>query len=140
MIEGPKQDHRVWWASLLDFKHRASSYTWGGAGPFYDFLRDSGRAYWVNTPSQLRVGDVVQLTYLRGQVDHSMIVTKAVPPFSGNDIYLTYHSNDYRDTSFNDMQARAGRDYTPIFWKLKDHYFGTKIERSGKSVVTKTYF
>jgi hypothetical protein len=137
MVAGPKQDNRVWWAEPLGGDR---SYTWGGAGPFYNFLRDSGRAYWVNSPSQLMIGDVVQLTYLQGAVDHTMIVTKAVPPFSGNDIYLTYHSIDQRDISFNAMQAHAGRDYTPIFWKLKDYYFGYKIQRSAKSVVVKQYF
>jgi Putative amidase domain len=119
------RDHRIWWAERFGSVGTGRSFTWSGAQPFYDFLQASGRAYWVTTPSQLSIGDVVQLRDAGeggGVISHTTIVTKAAPPFSGNDIYLSYHSADHLDTSYNDMKARAGLSHAPIFWKLRDYY------------------
>lgn len=68
-----------------------------------------------------------------------MIVTKAEPPFSGNDIYLSYHSRNYQDAPLNDVIAYAGRDYRPVCWKLKDYYPGYALER-GKVTVVRTHW
>jgi Putative amidase domain len=125
MVTGEVRSYRCWWAEQLSSTGIGRSFTWSGASPFYEFLQASGRAYWVNSPSQLSIGDVVQLRDIGeggGAVSHTMIVTMAVPPFSGNDIHLSYHSTDYLDTSYSDVQARAGSSHTPIFWKLKDYY------------------
>lgn len=125
MVQGSERNHRAWWAEQFSSKGVGRSFTWSGAQPFHDFLKFSGRANWVYTLSQLIIGDVVQLRDIGeggGVVSHTMIITQAAPPFSGNDIRLTYHTRDWLDTSYNDMKARAGIDHTPIFWKLKDYY------------------
>jgi Putative amidase domain len=121
MVHGHPRNHDSWFAERLSSAGAGRSFTWSGAQPFCDFLQNSGRAYWVNTPNQLNYGDVVQLRDIGeggGRISHTMLVTRAI----GNDIRLSYHTADWLDTSYSDMKMRAGRDHTPLFWKLLDHY------------------
>jgi hypothetical protein len=65
------------------------SHSWGGAEPFAQFLRASGRG----TPCAqggLSLGDVVQLLDQQGMAHHSMIVTAGI----GSNCSLSYHTKD----------------------------------------------
>ena len=89
------------------------SHSWGGAEPFAQFLRASGRG----TPcaqGDLRLGDVVQLLDQQGMAHHSMIVTAGI----GSKCSLSYHTKDRLDVPITTIIPTG---YTQVtYWKLKD--------------------
>jgi hypothetical protein len=82
-----------------------TSYSWAGAHNFYQFTNQSGRAFIATYFSDMLPGDVLQADWgptPDGTVNHTMIVTYKSP---GGTIYLTYHTNNTRDRSIDDLLA-----------------------------------
>ncbi len=99
-----------------------SSYTWGGANNFYRFLFYGNRAISVAGPSQLQIGDIVQMDKTRnGDWDHSMIITGK----DSRGLLVSYHSTEIsgyrRNEVLNDVVNRnPGARF--MAWHLKDTY------------------
>ncbi|MFZ2969628.1 MAG: amidase domain-containing protein [Minisyncoccia bacterium] len=102
------------------------SRTWGGANNFYGFLYYSNRVSWVSGPSQLQIGDIVQMDGLGSSKpdntwDHTMMVTGR----NGNELLFSYHSDTVAGFKKNEgMNAIVGRNPNAIFmgWHVKDTY------------------
>jgi len=122
MVGGPLDDDEDAWygtatPAVFPFTEGRSilyrSHSWGGAEPFAQFLRASGRA----TPcvqADLIIGDVVQLLDQKGRAHHSMIVTGGF----GAKSVLSYHTKDRLDIP---VASIIPTGYTQVtYWKLKD--------------------
>lgn len=98
------------------------SYTWGSANNFYRFLFYGNRAISVSGPSQLQIGDIVQMDKTRnGDWDHSMIVTGK----DSRGLLVSYHSTEIsgyrRNEVLNDVVNRnPGARF--MAWHIKDTY------------------
>jgi hypothetical protein len=89
------------------FSTATTSYSWAGAHNFYQFTSQSGRAFRVSSFSGLYLGDVVQADFgpaPDGNISHTMIVTSF--NYAGTTAFLTYHTNNTRDRSIDDMSAQ----------------------------------
>jgi hypothetical protein len=82
----------------------ATSYSWAGAQPFYQFTKQANRAFLARYFSELIRGDVLQADFapVDGEIDHTMIVTYKD---SNGRLYLTYHSNNTVDRPLDDLLA-----------------------------------
>lgn len=106
------------------------SYSWGGAQNMYNFLSKSGRAVAVSVTynlDKLQKGDIVQSdTGKDGKFngwDHTMVVSDK----RNGIIYLSYHNENRRDISFDEMKQRMtsqanGQPVRYIGWHIKDTY------------------
>jgi hypothetical protein len=97
-------------AAVHEF-HWHASWSWCRVGDFADFLALSQRARRCESAA-LDLGDIVQLKDY-GIKHHTMIVTgvqNGVP-------FVTYHTNDTRQKSLNDVSAEE-----KICWKIFDMY------------------
>lgn len=106
-------------AWYFDYNYRPFySYTWGGANNFYRFLFYGNRAVSVSGPSQLQIGDVVQIDYERdNRWDHTMIVTGK----DSRGLLVSYHTPNTRNEVLNDIVNRnPGARF--MAWHLKDTY------------------
>jgi hypothetical protein len=122
MVHGMKRDYRAWYGRMLDSDRDDRSWTWAGADPFSKFLQQSGRARRCSF-NELTVGDLIQEKIDgRDHVSHTMLVTKVGGWGRGKTVFLTYHSTNYLNTSFNDVTNRAGKDASFVYWKLMDLY------------------
>lgn len=108
-----------------------TSYSWGGAQPFYNFLAAN---YQRATPvsvvyhlDQLQKGDIVQSDTGKDNQfngwDHTMVVSDK----RNGIIYLSYHNTNIRNISFGDMQEKMknqahGQPVRYIGWHIKDTY------------------
>lgn len=116
MIYGPQIGTGLEWYCWPDDRGNRSK-SWASADWFSDFLEWSFRAERCDL-ADLMIGDLVQEKISDYGVRHTMIVTNIGP----SDIYLTYHSSNYLNTSFTSVQTRVGQDDSFIFWKMKDQY------------------
>lgn len=106
-----KQDD-VWWygkSSLV-----TSSYTWGGAQNFADFLAKSGRGSKQTDKKSLAPGDVIQAASANGHVHHSMVVTGQ----KASDLLVSYHSNNTLDRPLDEFKAASPQGETLLYWKV----------------------
>jgi hypothetical protein len=115
MVFGPRISGLPWFAWPDDRKNRSKS--WAAADWFSDFLATSLRARKCDF-SELTLGDLIQEQLDGYGVRHTMIITDVK---SGR-LFLTYHSANYLNTGFEDVQKRAGTDASFIYWKLFDVY------------------
>jgi hypothetical protein len=127
MIDGPKRDYRAWYGQMLDADRDDRSWTWAGADPFSKFLNSSGRARRC-TFNELTLGDLIQEKVAgRDHVSHTMLVTKVTGQGARRTVFLTYHSTNHLNTSYQDVTNRAGKDASFVFWKLMDMYLDYSI-------------
>ena len=90
------------------------SRSWTSADAFDDYIKRSGRA----TPcglEDLDIGDLISEEIDGHGIRHWMMVTKESPQTG---ISLSYHSTDYRNTSFQEMQQRVGTTNSLHYWKV----------------------
>lgn len=89
------------------------SYSWGAANNLYAFMYYGSRANRVSGPSQLEIGDIIQMDYKNtggnevpdGIWDHSMIVTGE----DSRGLLISSHSTNRRNYPLSDIQsAHAG--------------------------------
>ncbi len=117
-------DKAWYFDGILPIQH---SYTWGGANNFYRFLYYSSRVSWVSGPSQLQIGDILQMDgmgvshYPDNVWDHSMIVTGK----DSTGLLLSYHSDSTDDFKKNErlseiMKRNPNARYAG--WHVKDTY------------------
>jgi hypothetical protein len=107
-----------WYAEPFDYSRRSRTPSWASANHFGKLLRICGRA----RPclfSELMIGDVIQQG-LPGYdyPSHTMIVTKIA---QGN-IYLSYHSTDFLNTSIQDVLNRVSKGAWFNNWRILDIY------------------
>ena len=97
-VEGLYLNASAWWYNALN-----QSRSWINVSYWHDFANVySGRTYILNNPKNLYVGDVLQADFENdNSKDHTMIVTDR----SSNDVFLTYHSNDTINKSYNELLA-----------------------------------
>jgi hypothetical protein len=93
------------------------SRTWASADNFAYFLKISGRARPCGF-DELMLGDLVLETIGEYGIRHVMMVTLK----TSQDIFLSYHSTDYLNTPFKDVQTRVGQYNSLSFMKLLDTY------------------
>jgi hypothetical protein len=82
-----------------------TSYSWAGAHNFNQFFQQSGRGWAAKYFSDMYLGDILQADWgptPDGNISHSMVVTAKA---SDGTIYLTYHSNNTRNRSIDDLRA-----------------------------------
>jgi hypothetical protein len=90
------------------------SKSWTSADYFGFLLKNSGRAHPCSL-ADLSFGDLVSEELPGEGIRHWMLVTQLSP------LALSYHSTDYRNTPFQDVQTRVGTN--PLYyWKLFDMY------------------
>lgn len=118
------------WYSISTAAGR-TSYSWGGAQPFYNFLvANYQRATPVSvvySQDKLQKGDIIQSdTGKDGRFngwDHTMVVSDK----RNGIIYLSYHNSKVRDISFGDMKKKMesqanGQPVRYIGWHINDQY------------------
>lgn len=104
-VSGLYLNASAWWYNSLN-----QSRSWINVDYWHDFACvHSGRTTKLTNPKSLYVGEVLQVDFTNNSSkDHSMIVTTK----SSNDIFLTYHTNDTLDRSYNELAAI----YTDALW------------------------
>jgi hypothetical protein len=87
------------------FSTATTSYSWAGAHNWHGFTNQSGRAFIATYFSDMLKGDVLQADFgptPDGNISHTMMVTSKN---TAGTIFLTYHSNNTRDKSIDDLIA-----------------------------------
>ena len=97
----------------------AASWTWGGAHNFSKFVQKSGRGSLAKHVRDLRIGDVLQMSFSGGHINHSMVVTKKTK----SNFSLSYHTSDTLDRNF----YGKGGLYNNYKSNPKVEYFGWRI-------------
>lgn len=119
MVQGDRTSSSAWFYDYGIFDR--PSYSWTGAHNLRLFIENSRRAKLVTNPMELDPGDVVQIANPDGQTWHSMFVTGK----TGDDLLLSYHTNDTRDKPLKKVKGRAlfqGGQLGVVFlhWRVHD--------------------
>jgi hypothetical protein len=99
---GDRTLNNTWYYGSFTF---TTSYSWAGAHNFNGFFNQSGRGFVATYFSDMLTGDILQADFgptPDGNISHSMVVTSKD---ASNNIYLTYHTNNTRNRSINDLLA-----------------------------------
>ena len=115
----------MWW---YDYSNNplvvpAQSWTWIGAGKFFQFIQKRPRATTIGRVADLIPGDVISVDFdpqNNNGIDHTMLVSKKT---NDGTIYLAYHSNNTLDKTFYDFynQSPSGAKY--YAWSLLSSYY-----------------
>jgi hypothetical protein len=109
-------DDNLWWyrrdACWHLYRNAHCSNTWAVASHLYWFLRNSGRATFVNNVWDLEPGDVLQKDYADDYVKHSLILSEKTE----DNLYFCGHSDDYVDEPFFGKHGILERSYKHKFY------------------------